>query len=289
MFATQNVRVLVVNDDPSVPKTIGLLLGDMGVQARGFTDPVEFLKVAKQEGCDIALVNFRMPKLDGIQVIEELRKMDTCMFIILDTAYPQLEVLVDALRVGADEMLPMPFKNKEVLEATVKRAHHRWAARGRSDVPSVASAQATAGTKGPAERGKTLRDRIVIYAVDDEPVTIRLFRLLLEDSGYKSFRGFHEPDAIVEAAADEPCHIALVNLRMPRSEDGIGAVRALREISPWMHIILDTAYPDLDAIIEAARAGANDVVVGPYIEEEVSEAIERGCLRLGIAPAAPPG
>ena len=66
MFAAQNVRVLFVNDDPGFVKTVGLWFRDIGIQARGFTDPVEFLKVAKQEGCDIALVNLRMPKLGGI-------------------------------------------------------------------------------------------------------------------------------------------------------------------------------------------------------------------------------
>jgi DNA-binding NtrC family response regulator len=286
MLATQNARVLVVNDDPCVLKVFEVLVRDMGFRVRGFTDPLEFLEIAQQEGCDIALVNAQMPKLDGIQVIEALRKMDACMFIILHTAYPDLELLVQALRVGADEMLSVPFKREE-LEDIVKRAHHRWAARVCSDAPFAAGAQTMPGPKGLVQPRQTPRDQIVIYAVNDDPFVIKTVRLLLEEWGYTSSRGFHEPHAIVEAATDEPCHIALVNLGMPRSEDGIGVVRALRAISPWMHIILDTCYPEEDTISEAAQAGMNDLLYVPFRAVELSEAIERGCRRLGIAPTAP--
>jgi DNA-binding NtrC family response regulator len=276
-----------VNDYPCFVKTVCPMLGDMGIQARGFTNPGEFLSVAEQEGCDIALVNYLMPELNGIRVIERLRKMDARTFIILETTSPMLHVLVEGLRAGADEMLPVPFKPEE-LEATVRRAHHHWMARGRSGAPPLATAGAPAGAEGPAEPGKTRRDQVVIYAVDDDPDLLKVLRLILEDRGYTSFRDFPEPEAIVEAATDEPCHIALANVTMLGDKLGIGIIRALREISPWMHIILETGVPDVDTMIEAAKAGANDLLFLPFKAEEFSEAIQRGCLRLGITPADPP-
>ena len=66
MAVRHHVKVLIIDDDPAICKTVGLLLEDHGYSPRTYTDPDEAVQAAAKESFQIALVDLRMPALDGV-------------------------------------------------------------------------------------------------------------------------------------------------------------------------------------------------------------------------------
>src|SRR3970040_1774434 len=121
MGVRHHIRVLVIDDDPSICKTVGLLLEDNGYSPRAFTDPDEALALVDKESFQIALVDLRMPAMDGVDVVERLKKIDERMSCIVMTAYPALDSATETMRRGTCDYIAKPFKQDELI-ASIARA-----------------------------------------------------------------------------------------------------------------------------------------------------------------------
>ncbi|RME39370.1 MAG: response regulator [Planctomycetota bacterium] len=124
MAVRHHIKVLVVDDDPSICKTVGLLLEDHGYSPRTFTDPDKAIDAAENESHQVALIDLRMPKMDGVEVVEKLKNIDPRMSCIVMTAYPDLDSATETMRRGTCDYIAKPFKQEELIEA-VERACRR--------------------------------------------------------------------------------------------------------------------------------------------------------------------
>lgn len=121
MSVRHHIKVLVIDDDPAICKTVGLLLEDHGYTPRAFTDPDKALDTAEQESFQIALIDLRMPAMDGVEVVERLKKIDERMSCIVMTAYPDLDSAMETMRRGSCDYIAKPFKQDELI-ASIDRA-----------------------------------------------------------------------------------------------------------------------------------------------------------------------
>lgn len=121
MAVRHHVRVLVIDDDPAICKTVGLLLEDHGFSPRTYTNADEALEAAEKESFQVALVDLRMPSMDGVEVVEKLKRIDDRMSCIVMTAYPDLDSATETMRRGTCDYIPKPFKQEELI-ASVDRA-----------------------------------------------------------------------------------------------------------------------------------------------------------------------
>lgn len=124
MAVRHHIRVLVIDDDPSICKTVGLLLEDHGYSPRTFTSADEALAAANEESFQIALIDLRMPEMDGAEVVEKLKAIDERMSCIVMTAYPDLDSATETMRRGSCDYIAKPFKQEELV-ASVDRACQR--------------------------------------------------------------------------------------------------------------------------------------------------------------------
>ena len=115
---------MVIDDDPSICKTVGLLLEDHGYRPRTFTDPDEAVGLAAKESFQVALIDLRMPAMDGVEVVERLKKIDERTSCIVMTAYPDLDSATETMRRGTCDYIAKPFKQEELI-AAVDRACQR--------------------------------------------------------------------------------------------------------------------------------------------------------------------
>ena len=121
MGVRHHIKVLVIDDDPSICKTVGLLLEDHGYSPRTYTDPDDALVAAEKESFQIALIDLRMPAMDGVEVVERLKKIDERMSCIVMTAYPDLDSATETMRRGTCDYIAKPFKQDELI-ASIDRA-----------------------------------------------------------------------------------------------------------------------------------------------------------------------
>ncbi|MCH7596251.1 MAG: response regulator [Planctomycetes bacterium] len=124
MAVRHHVKVLVIDDDPSICKTVGLLLEDRGYNPRTYTSPEEAIEAAREESFQIALIDLRMPSMDGVEVVGKLKAIDERMSCIVMTAYPDLDSATETMRQGSCDYIAKPFKQDELV-ASIDRACQR--------------------------------------------------------------------------------------------------------------------------------------------------------------------
>src|ERR1700712_783663 len=108
------------------------------------------------------------------------------------------------------------------------------------------------------------RGRILL--VDDDKSILRTFRYCLEDAGYAvtAAQNSEQARAQTYAAVFDACFLDL-NLG---EESGLDLLPQLREIAPWMRVVMATAQSDIGTAVKAIHAGATDYLVKPCSPEQ---------------------
>jgi DNA-binding NtrC family response regulator len=103
------LRILVVDDEKLSRVTTTRQLVDAGYVAEGHETPFKALDALKSGVWDVVLTDLRMPSMDGIVFLKEIRKVSTGTSVILMTAYGTVKTAVEAMRSGAVDYLTKPF------------------------------------------------------------------------------------------------------------------------------------------------------------------------------------
>jgi DNA-binding NtrC family response regulator len=85
-----------------------------------FTEEEEFLSFIKSEKIDLAILDIKLKKLSGVEVLEEAKKISPEIKIIMLTGYPTIETAQRCLQLGADEYLVKPIDKHELEEKVAK-------------------------------------------------------------------------------------------------------------------------------------------------------------------------
>jgi DNA-binding response OmpR family regulator len=107
------VRVLVVDDDPDICEYMQTFLAKDGVEVTTATDPTKVEEEVKNGGYHLVVLDLMMPKLDGLQVLERIRKVDNDVAVVIFTGYPSLETAVQSMKMDAVDYLKKPFNPEE--------------------------------------------------------------------------------------------------------------------------------------------------------------------------------
>jgi len=101
-------RVLVVDDDPAVLSTYRRLLRRAGFETLTQADPRKVLDNGEADGVDLLLLDYRMPGLDGLSLLAELRRQECTAPAILISAYLNEDLVNQARMLGVARMLEKP-------------------------------------------------------------------------------------------------------------------------------------------------------------------------------------
>lgn len=83
--SNNTVKVLCVDDDSGVLDSLAFLLGRANFLCTTTTNPLEAIELVKKESFDIMILDFAMPYLNGVEVVEEIRKFNKDLYIVLLT------------------------------------------------------------------------------------------------------------------------------------------------------------------------------------------------------------
>jgi two-component system response regulator AtoC len=117
-------RVLVVDDDPGLRNSLGLLLSESGFEVSVEGDPLRALERTATEAFDIILCDVRMPKLEGREFLKRYLASGGGALVIMMSAHGNEELAVEAMREGAYDYLHKPFRPAEVV-LTLRKAEER--------------------------------------------------------------------------------------------------------------------------------------------------------------------
>src|SRR5258708_410519 len=153
-------RVLVVDDEPGLRQSLGLLLSDAGYDVAAEGDAQRALERATTEPVDLVLCDVRMPGMDGLAFLRAYRERGGTGLVIMMSAYGGEEAALAAMKEGAYDYLPKPFRPDEVV-LTLRKAEERERLRH-----TVASLRAQLDTGGPAVRAVVAESAAMRAALD---------------------------------------------------------------------------------------------------------------------------
>jgi two-component system copper resistance phosphate regulon response regulator CusR len=119
------MRVLVVDDSERVRKTLATGLHAQGMAVETASDGAEALRLLNGLSFDVAILDLVMPRVDGTEVLRELKARNTKPRILVLSARDQVEDRVDALNMGADDYLVKPFAFQELLARILALSRRR--------------------------------------------------------------------------------------------------------------------------------------------------------------------
>ena len=115
MTAKQQARILVIDDEESVRKSLAFVLEDEGYMVDVAENGQEAIKKSKANLYNLALVDIRLPDMDGISLLSQMRETVPEMVKIVVTGYPSLDNSIGAVNNGANGYIIKPYSVEHLL------------------------------------------------------------------------------------------------------------------------------------------------------------------------------
>jgi len=114
-------RILVVEDEKAARDTMIDLLSEAGYEVQSAKNGEEAIEIVQESSFNLVITDLKMPKGDGLQVLEQVKKADPRTIVIICTGYGTVNTAVKAMKLGAYEYITKPIKIEEI-KLVVQRA-----------------------------------------------------------------------------------------------------------------------------------------------------------------------
>ena len=263
----EGLRVLVVDDNATNRRILSLLASKWGMTARETESPVDALRwVEEGEPFDLALLDYQMPGMDGVELAESLRLLrpsDDLRLVLLTSMGSGHDLRSSAADFAAT--LTKPLKQSQLYDTLV---------RVMADQP----APATAMPRVVFDPEMATRHPLRILLAEDNAINLKLSLHLLGKFGYRADVAGNGAEAL---AAVERQHydVVLMDVQMPVM-DGCEATRQLRRRWPEVPRVVALTANAMDGDREEClAAGMNDYLGKPISPEALAAALRRTPLR----------
>lgn len=117
-------RVLVIDDEENLRHFLTMVLQEEGYEVGTVQDGLEALERMDQSEWDIILCDIRMPRMDGMTFLKEMKSREMAGTVIMMSAYGTIDTAVEAMKVGAYDYVSKPFNADEII-LVLKKAEER--------------------------------------------------------------------------------------------------------------------------------------------------------------------
>jgi len=111
-------KILIVDDDPAVSNFLERFLTKKSYQVSTAKNGAEAIEITKKESPQLILLDIRLPEINGIEVLKEIKKINPAIGVIMITAVQEEEIAQEAMKLGADDYICKPF-DLEYLENSI--------------------------------------------------------------------------------------------------------------------------------------------------------------------------
>jgi CheY-like chemotaxis protein len=220
--------ILVVDDDPDTCRNIADILGDLGYRVDTAPDGPAALELVRKNPYDVALLDFKMPGMNGLELYREIRKLRAGTVAIIVSAYTNQATRDEALGAGAWQVLSKPVDFPKLLGLVDEAL------------------------------GQPL-----VMVVDDDPDLCAALWDVLRERGYRVALA-NDAHAAAQRAREQQYKVVLIDMHLP---DGSGSdvFHAVRAANPAAYTVVITGHRDLNEQIEqVVREGADAVCYKPF-------------------------
>ena len=118
-------KVLVVDDEEVMRDVLGRVLGQAGYDVSFAETGPQGVELARRGSYAAAIVDVMLPEMGGLEVLEEIKKHDPEIVVLMITAFASMEMAIDAIKKGAFYFVPKPFDNQQLLHILASGVRQR--------------------------------------------------------------------------------------------------------------------------------------------------------------------
>ncbi len=118
-------KILIVDDEEIMRSSLSDWLKEDGYQVVALSDGYEAIDRVKAEEWDLAVVDLKMPKIDGLEVLKRISKIKPQLPVVIITAYATVDTAVVAMKEGAADYIVKPFNPEEISLVIAKLVEHQ--------------------------------------------------------------------------------------------------------------------------------------------------------------------
>jgi CheY-like chemotaxis protein len=228
-MGSTNPSILVVDDEVDTCHNLSDILTDLGYHVDIAHDGPSALKLVRKNPYDVALLDLKMPGMDGLTLYREIKKLRADTVAIVVTAYASHATAEEALTAGAWQVVAKPVDPGALLRLV----------------------------------GEALEQPLVMVVDDDPDLCANLWDLL-RDRGYRVCVA-HDEHAAADRFKDRSFKVVLIDMHLPQG-DGSQVFRLVRETSPQARTIVITGHrSELDQLVQKVlKEGADAVCYKPF-------------------------
>ncbi len=108
-------RIVIIDNDEGLLRLMKAILEDEGYSVSSFNNPVKGLEDLKQIIPSLVITDVKMPEMDGIEVLQHVKQINPTIPVILITAHATIDISIQALRLGAEDIILKPFESPELV------------------------------------------------------------------------------------------------------------------------------------------------------------------------------
>ncbi len=256
------MTILMVDPVDNIRVTLASMLKELGfkniIQARDGRDALQAIE-NNSANVDVIISDFNLPKLDGIELLREIRKhpkLGRIPFLMLSAHIEQSEV-IRAIKNGVSEYVVKPF-SINILKQRLSQAI-------KTPIKSSATLLTQSANKSAASEAKDEKPKTTILIVDDVPDNIHLLADILR--GDYQVKGVTSAKKAIELCrSDKAPDLLLLDIMMPEM-DGLQLCRQLKRDPLTQHItvIFISALDQNEKVVEGLELGAVDYITKPIV------------------------
>lgn len=194
-------NITLVDDDENIVASVSLALESLGHTVKAYYDGASGLAALEAEPPDLAILDVKMPRMDGMEVLRRLRQTSEAPVIILTSKDEEIDEIL-GFNLGADDYIHKPFSQRLLLER-VKAVLRRAGVEGEEPPAGEAAAQSKALKRGKLTLDPARHDCLW----DGKPVRLTVTEFLLLQSLAQRPGFVKSRDNLMDAAYDDQVYV----------------------------------------------------------------------------------
>jgi two-component system response regulator ChvI len=196
-------KITLVDDDENIVTSVSLALESHGHTVKAYFDGAAGLAALENDPPDLAILDVKMPRMDGMEVLRRLRRTSEVPVIILTSKDEEIDEIL-GFNLGADDYIHKPFSQRLLIER-VKAVLRRGRAEGEEPIGPTASPEVNARA---LRRGKLTLDPARHESLwDGKPVKLTVTEFLLLQSLAQRPGFVKSRDNLMDAAYDDQVYV----------------------------------------------------------------------------------
>jgi DNA-binding response OmpR family regulator len=242
----QRPAVLVVDDESDTCQNLADILSDLDYNVDTALNGQAALELIQRKPYDVALLDLKMPGMDGVTLYKRIRKISPSTAAVIVTAYASDRTAQEALTAGAAQVLSKPVDLTALLPLVDELVH----------------------------------EPLVLVVDDDEALCESLWDVFRDRKLRVAIA--HSEGQALKSLDEQRYHVVLVDLKLPGG-DGRNLLKLLREGHPDIRTVMITGHPEEfgEFISSAQKLGADAVCCKPFDLKSLLKTIERLTRRNG--------